>query len=86
MNGAALALARRQGADAGYIVAIDSQPLDPCRDLQTLVEGSPWLDPGTIVPLVETRLRAVVRRGRSGVTTEWDGGILIAATSGASRP
>ena len=37
-----------------------------------------WLDPDTMVPLVDTRLHAVVRRGRSGITTEWDGGLLIA--------
>ena len=43
-----------------------------------------WLDPATIVPLVETRSQAVVRRGRAGLTTEWDGGVLIAgATSGS---
>ena len=29
--------------------------------------------------LVETRLQAIVRRGRSGVTAEWDGGLVIAA-------
>jgi hypothetical protein len=86
LRGSSLALARRQGADAGYIVAIDSQPLDACRDLQMLAEGSRWLDPGTIVPLVETRLRAIVRRGRSGLTTEWDGGIVIAGVSSTSRP
>jgi hypothetical protein len=86
LSGAALALARRQGADAGYVVAVDSQPIDACRDLQLLLEGSRWLDPGTVVPLIETRLRAIVRRGRSGATTEWDGGIVFAGGSGASRP
>ena len=75
LTGEALAQARRLGTDAGYIVSVDSQPLDPCRDLQALMDSARWLDPGTIVPLVETRLQAVVRRGRSGVTAEWDGGI-----------
>ena len=86
LTGPALALARRQGADAGYVVAIDSQPLDPCRDLLVLMEGSRWLDPGTMVPLIETRPRAIVRRGRSGVTTEWDGGLVFAGVSGATPP
>jgi hypothetical protein len=83
LSGAALALARRQGADAGYLLLVDSQPIEPCRDLQALTEGSRWLDPETIVPLVETRLRAIVRRGRSGVTAEWDGGVVIAGAGGA---
>jgi hypothetical protein len=79
LTGEALALARRRGHDAGYIVALDSRPLDPCRDLQVLMDGAPWLDPEAIVPLVETRLHAVVRRGRSGISADWDGGVLIGA-------
>jgi hypothetical protein len=86
LRGSSLALARRQGADAGYVIAVDSQPLDACRDLQMLTSGSRWLDPGTIVPLVETRMRAIVRRGRSGVAMEWDGGIVIAGAGGTNRP
>jgi len=86
LRGSSLALALRQGADAGYIAAIESRPIDPCRDLQTLADGSRWLDSGAIVALVETRQRAIVRRGRSGLTTEWDGGIVIAGAGGAARP
>ena len=77
LTGAALASARRRGTDAGYVMSIDSRPLDPCRDLHDVVAAAPWLDPDTIVPLVETRLQAIVRRGKSGVTAEWDGGFLI---------
>src|SRR6185295_18665961 len=77
LTGEALALARRLGTDAGYVIALDSRPVDPCHDLQALMEGARWLDPETIVPLVETRVHAIVRRGRSGVTQEWDGGLVI---------
>lgn len=79
LTGEALARAQRRGADAGYVTSVDSRPVDPCHDLQVLRDGAPWLDPETIVPLVETRLQAIVRRGRSGVTAEWDGGLVIAA-------
>jgi len=78
LTGEALARARRLGTDAGYVMSFDSRPVDPCRDLQVLMDGARWLDPETIVPLVETRLQAIVRRGRSGVTAEWDGGLVIA--------
>ena len=81
LSGEALALARRRGSDAGYIMSLDGRPVDPCRDLQALMDGARWLDPETIVPLVETRLHAVVRRGRSGVTAEWDGGLVIAGAN-----
>ena len=82
LSGQALTLALRRGNDAGYIVALDSRPVDPCRDLQTLMDDARWLDPQTIVPLVETRMHAIVRRGRSGVITEWDGGVVIAGSGG----
>jgi hypothetical protein len=82
LAGEPLAATRRRGRDAGYIISVDRRPLDPCRDIQVLMDGARWLDPDTIVPLVETRLRAIVRRGRSGVTTDWDGGLLIADVSG----
>jgi hypothetical protein len=81
LTGEALAAARRRGTDAGYVMSLDSRPIDPCRDLHALMEGARWLDPETIVPLVETRLQAIVRRGRSGVTAEWDGGLLIAGVN-----
>ena len=64
------------------VIALDSRTVDACRDLQTLMDDARWLDPQTIVPLVETRMHAIVRRGRSGVTTEWDGGVLIAGPGG----
>jgi hypothetical protein len=83
LTGEPLALARRRGTDAGYIVAVDRRPLDPCRDAHVLMEGARWLDPETIVPLVDTRLQAIVRRGRSRIDREWDGGLLLAGADDA---
>ena len=79
LMGEALTSARRLGNDGGYIVSVESRPVEPCRDLQALMDSARWLDPVTIVPLVETRMQAVVRRGRAGITAEWDGGLLIAS-------
>ena len=77
LTGTDLANARRLGTDAGYIVSVERQPLDPCRNLHALMDGARWLDPETIVPLVDTRLQAVVRRGRSGATADFDGALVI---------
>ena len=85
LTGEPLALALRRGTDAAYVVALDRHPLDPCRDVQVMMEGSRWLDPEAIVPLVDTRLQAIVRRGRSGVTRESDGGLLLAGADGNPR-
>jgi hypothetical protein len=83
VTGEALAVARQGGTDAGYIVSVDRRPLEPCRELQLIVEGARWLDPGTMVPLVDTRLRAIVRRERAGAEAEWDGGLLIVGVNGS---
>jgi hypothetical protein len=72
-----LARALQLGTDAGYVVSVDSRPIDPCRDLRVLIDRARWLDPATIVPLVETRLQAIVRRGRSGLATEFEGGLVL---------
>ena len=82
LTGEPLAAARRRGRDAGYIMSFDRRPLDPCREIQVVMDAVGWLDPETIVPLVDTRLQAIVRRGHSGITVEWDGGLLIAGASG----
>ena len=83
--GEVLAQTRRLGRDAGYIASVDSRPLEPCRDVQELMDTAPWLDPGTIVPLVETRMKAIVRRGRAGLTAEWNGGLVIGRGSNPSQ-
>src|SRR5438309_4975622 len=77
LTGEALVMARRRGNDAGYIMVFDRLPLDPCREKLVMLDNVGWVDPETIVALVDTRLQVVVRRGRSGVTKEWDGGLLI---------
>ena len=71
------------GRDGGYIVGLDRRPLDPCQQLRALTERVGWVvrasgGPGAaVVPLVDTRARAVVRRGRAGVTVDWDGGLVL---------
>jgi hypothetical protein len=45
--------------------------------MQVLMDRAGWIDPHTIVPLVDTRLQAIVRRGHSGLNAEWDGSLLL---------
>ena len=83
LSGDTLARAVRSGRDAAYVIALDSRPLDACADLHALTDRAPWLDIGRIVPLADTRLTAIVLRGRSGMIAEWDGGLLLAGGSDA---
>ena len=76
LTGEALAKARGQGTDSGYIAFVDSRPFDTCDAKYSLLLG-PFQWALSILPLVDTRLQAVVRRGRSGLTTDFDGSVLI---------
>jgi hypothetical protein len=71
--------ALRGGSDAAFILALDSRPLDRCREMQVLSEAIPWLDAQSLVPLVDTRLQVIVRRGRWAGRMDWDGGLLLSA-------
>jgi len=84
LAGEPLAATWRRGRDAAYIIALDRLPLEPCRDMRILIDGARWLDPETMVPLVETRLQAIVRRGTSGVIADGDGGLLLSGVNGPS--
>ena len=85
LAGESLAATFRRGRDAAYVITLDRRPLEPCRDIRMLIDGAHWLDPETIVPLAETRLRAIVRRGTSGLVADGDGGLLIATVNGPDR-
>ena len=84
LDDAAFDAALASGRDRGYVVGFDRRPLDPCQQLRALAARAGWLaqpggTPGTaVVPLVDTRTRAVVRRGRAGLTVDWDGGLVLA--------
>ena len=84
LTGAPLLQAIRRGADAGYILSLDRRPLDSCREFAVTMESAPWLDRETIVPIADTRLHAIVRRGKAGAATEWDGGLVLSAPTAAA--
>ena len=84
-------MALASGRDRGYLVGFDRRPVDPCQQLRALVARAGWLGrtdetPGkAVVPLVDTRTRAVVQRGRAGLTVDWDGVLVLAGVRGARR-
>jgi len=68
-----LAAALNRGDEAGYVIALDRSA--GCAAIASLLEQAPWMNGA--VPLVDTRLRAVVRRGRAQLAMEPDGSLLI---------
>jgi hypothetical protein len=67
------------GGDS-YLVSLPREALAPCGAVRDLVARAPWLssDPGRhITALVETRERAIVRRGGGAFTVDWDGTLRL---------
>ncbi len=68
----------RGGGDVAYVFSLPRQSRDRCRDIRELLSSASWLGaPGAIVPLVDTRLRAVARRDRLNVGFTWDSTLTV---------
>jgi hypothetical protein len=71
-----LARSLREGTDAAWIVGLPLDPHAPCFARARLVATAPWLalpDSGRIVPLIDTRLHALLRASRVGLAATGDG-------------
>jgi extracellular solute-binding protein (family 5) len=67
LDSAGLRESIRAGREAAYVLPVQKAPLIPCA------APVPWPADVTIVPLVETRSHAIVRRGAPPMTADWDG-------------
>jgi hypothetical protein len=64
-------LAIRRGTERAYVVSVPRQSLAPCRDGAFLPQGA------RVVPLIDTRAFAIVRKGVPPLLVEWDGTLRI---------
>ena len=71
LDGPALRESIRAAREAAYVVPVPKSPLIPCA------EPIPWPADVTIVPLVETRPHAIVRRGAPAMSADWDGTLRL---------
>lgn len=66
------------GGEMAYVMSLPRMTLDRCRAINELFAGAPWIGArGAITPLIDTRLRAVVSRGRLNLAYTWDSTIAI---------
>jgi hypothetical protein len=75
LSGDDLARALASGTDSGYVTGVDRTPAAPCAAWRRVRADLPWIDAGRLVPLVETRLHAIVRRGVGGLIREHDASV-----------
>ncbi|HYL20718.1 MAG TPA: ABC transporter substrate-binding protein [Gemmatimonadales bacterium] len=74
---AAFASALRAGGDAGYVLELDAHVYDVCR--AAALELPPWSSAGKVVPLLDVRSHAVLRRALPRLWSDWDGTLRFAA-------
>jgi hypothetical protein len=69
----AFAASLRAGRERAYILALPISLEDICST------GLPFPEQALVHPLIDTRARAIVRRGSPELTVEWDGTLRLAA-------
>jgi len=81
LGAAIFAAALRDGRGVGFVVALARASLSPCADAARLFTAAPWLAAGSlspaVVPLIETRARAIVDSARLSARVEWDGTLRL---------
>jgi hypothetical protein len=66
------------GSELAYVMPLERTTLDRCRAINELIAHASWLGAqGAITPLIDTRVRAVVRRDRLNLDFAWDSSVVI---------
>jgi hypothetical protein len=71
LDAAEFTTAVNAGLERAYIIGLPRQSLAPCRD------ASMWPAGVRLLPLIETRAYAIVRKGTPPLTVEWDGTLRV---------
>ncbi len=71
LESAAFAQSLESAADGAYVVGLPRQTLVPCRDAPR------WPAGAKLLPLIDTRAYAILRKGTRPLTVDWDGTLRI---------
>ncbi len=78
-----LEISLEEGDDFAYIIWLPLHPSDPCTGIMQLINRANWLSQlgerftEAMLPLVDTRNYAIVRKGTAGLSIDWYGNIYI---------
>lgn len=59
------------GVERAYVIAVPRTSFAPCRD------SGRWPTGATVLPLIDTRAHAIIRRGTPDVSVDWDGTVRL---------
>jgi hypothetical protein len=79
-SASAFAAALQAGDDVAYVLPLPRFTVAPCHELAILLRAAPWLESvhlGRVIPLIDTRSHAIVRRGRLGLSVDADGSLRL---------
>lgn len=83
LSPSAFAAALQAGDDLAYVLPLPRVAVAPCHEFAMLLRAAPWLQ--AVIPLIDTRSLAIVRRGRVGLRVDADGSLrLLDGASGKS--
>ena len=83
LSPSALTAALRSGDDLAYVLPLPRFAAAPCQEFAMLQRSAPWLQ--SVIPLIDTRSTALVRRNRVGLAVDTDGSLrLLDGASGKS--
>lgn len=78
------AAALRGREDLAYVLPLPRLAVTPCQEFAKLLHAAPWLS--SVIPLIDTRSVAIVRRDRVGLSVDSDGSLrLLDAASRKNR-
>jgi hypothetical protein len=67
--------ALRAGSDFAYVLPLPRFAAAPCQEFAMLLRAAPWLK--SVIPLIDTRSTAIVRRNRVGLAVDADGSLRL---------
>jgi hypothetical protein len=80
LSPSAFAAALQAGDDLAYVLPLPRSAAAPCQEFAMLLRAAPWLQ--SVIPLLDTRSHAIVRRGRVGLAVDADGSLRLLGASG----
>jgi hypothetical protein len=82
------ATALGKGDELAYVLELPTRPIAPCDEADALIASAPWIAASgvSLVPLIDTRDRAIARRDGISLSIDWDGTLHLVGAAPLAGP